>query len=290
MFDRFSNSFALARSSWQVLRTDKQLVVFPIVSGLGCLLVLISFALPFFVAPHQLGVQNNRQGLEIVPTPLLYALAFAYYFCNYFVIVFCNSALISCALIRFNGGEPTVKDGFQAAMSRLPQIAAWALVSATVGMALKAIENANDKAGKFITSLLGTAWTVITYFVVPVLVVEKTGPFEAISRSLAILKKTWGEALVGHWGLGFILFLLMLPGFAVGLIGVIACSAIPPVGVALLVLAGVYFLLWMAVSSALHGIYLGALYQFAAHGIVPGGFERENLTGVFTQKQQSRWV
>jgi hypothetical protein len=290
MFDRFSNSFALARSSWQVLRTDKQLVIFPIVSGLVCLLVLASFALPFFVVPHQLGVQIGPDGIELEPTPLLYLLAFAYYFCNYFVIVFCNSALISCALIRFNGGEPTVGDGFSAAMSRLPQIAAWALVSATVGMALKAIENANDKVGKFISGLLGTAWTVITYFVVPVLVVEKAGPFEAISRSLAILKKTWGEALVGNWGLGFILFLLMLPAIALGLAGAIACTTMLVVGVALLLLAGIYLLLWLAVSSALHGIYLGALYQFAAHGAVPNGFERENLVGAFTQKQKSGWL
>jgi hypothetical protein len=183
-----------------------------------------------------------------------------------------------------------VGDGFQAAMSRLPQIAAWALVSATVGVALKAIENANDKVGKFVSSLLGTAWTVITYFVVPVLVVERVGPFQAISRSLAILKKTWGEALVGNWGLGFFLFLLMLPGIVLGVLGMLACSTMVPVGVALLALAGIYLLLWMAVSSALHGIYLGALYQFAAHGSVPNGFEQENLAGAFTQKQQqSRW-
>jgi hypothetical protein len=290
MFDRFSNSFALARSSWQVLRTDKQLVVFPIVSGVGCLLVLLSFALPFFVAPHQLGIRNHPDGIDLEPTPLLYALGFAYYFCNYFVIVFCNAALISCALIRFNGGEPTVGDGFSAAMSRLPQIAAWALVSATVGIVLKGIENANDKAGKFITGLLGTAWTIITYFVVPVIVVERVGPFEAVSRSLAILKKTWGESLIGSWGLGFVLFLLMLPALALAVVGVMACQTILPLGVALLALAGLYLLLWMAVSSALHGIYLGALYQFAAHGTVPGGFEQENLAGVFTQKQQSRWM
>ena len=109
--------------------------------------------------------------------------SFAFYFSTYFVIIFCNSALISCAMMRFNGQEPSVGDGFRMAMSRLPQIFAWALVSATVGMLLKVIENAHEKVGYYISMLLGAAWSIMTFFVVPVLVVEKTGPFEAVGRS-----------------------------------------------------------------------------------------------------------
>ena len=40
MFDKLANSFALAKSSWQALLTDKKLLVFPIVSGICCVLVL----------------------------------------------------------------------------------------------------------------------------------------------------------------------------------------------------------------------------------------------------------
>src|SRR5260370_20607117 len=116
-----------------------------------------------------------------------YVVAFAFYFCNYFVIVFCNAALVSCAMLSFHGHKPTLADGFRAASSRLPQILAWALVSATVGVLLKVIENAHEKVGQFVSALLGTAWTVMTYFVVPVLVVEKVGPFEAIGRSMPVL-------------------------------------------------------------------------------------------------------
>src|SRR5262249_39867725 len=130
----------------------------------------------------------------------------------YFVIIFFNAALVSCALMRFNGVEPTLGDGLRAASLRLPQILLWALVSATVGMILKAIENSSEKVGQFISGILGMVWTVITYFVVPVLVVEKTGPFAAISRSTSILKKTWGESLVGGIGITLFIFLLALPG------------------------------------------------------------------------------
>src|SRR5262245_28462128 len=212
MFDRIAASFELARSSWHVLRQDKQLSVFTILSGLGCLLVLLSFA----VTPTAFRAWeflDDGQGNLQLPW-WAYAVAFAFYFCNYFVIIFCNAALVSCALMRFSGHQPTIAAGFQAASSRLPQILGWALVSATVGMVLKAIENAHEKAGQFISSLLGVAWTVMTYFVVPVLVVEKVGPFAAIGRSMQILRKTWGEALVGKIGLGFFVFLLSLPGIA----------------------------------------------------------------------------
>lgn len=282
MFDRFAASFALARSSWDVLRTDKQLIVFPIVSGIGCFLVMLGFVAPFLVHPEWLKALDVDNGAR--QPAWVWVVAFAYYFCNYFVVIFCNSALISCALIRFNGGEPTLADGFRAAMARLPQILAWALVSATVGLALKAIENAHEKAGRFISSLLGTAWTIMTYFVVPVLVVEQVGPFAAIGRSMSILKKTWGEALIGNFGVGFFLFLLLLPAILLGIIGAVLCGTVLPVGIALLLIAAIYFLLWMAVGSALHGIFVGALYQYASRGEVPSGFERGNLSAAFAHK------
>src|SRR5262249_45232995 len=222
MFDRISNSFALARSSWGVLRKDKQLVLFPVLSSIGCLLVLASFALPvvLLVLGNKLAFQHPNCTRALWPFPVASAL----YFCNYFVIVFCSPALISCALVRFAGETPTLADGFGAAWSRLPQIAAWALVSATVGILLKLIENIHEKAGQIVSAILRTGWTIITFFVVPVLVVEKIGPFEAIRRSLQLLKQTWGEALAGRVGLGLFKLLLTLPGIAVVLLGAALCA------------------------------------------------------------------
>ncbi len=284
MFDRLTNSFALARSSWQVLRADKQLILFPILSAIGCFLVLLSFALPFLVHPQWLNFLNNvGQGGRNVPV-WAYVLAFAYYFCNYFVIVFCNAALISCAIVRFNGGQPTLADGFHAAASRLPQIVAWALVSATVGLMLKAVENAHERAGQFLSAILGTAWTIVTYFVVPVLVVEKLGPIDAIKRSLSILRKTWGEALLGSWGLGFFILLLMLPGIAILLVAGAMLAVVPALGIAVGALGVLYLALASAAGSALHGIYLGALYQFAAFNRVPDGFDPYAMKNAFRRK------
>jgi hypothetical protein len=199
-------------------------------------------------------------------------------------MIFCNSALISCALLRFNGETPTLADGFKMAMARLPQIFAWALVSATVGVLLNVIESLNEKVGEIVSWLLGSAWSIMTFFVVPVLVVEKVGPVTAVGRSLSLLRKTWGEALVGNMGLNFILFLLFIPIILVFVVGVVALvQGLTPVGIALMVVAGILFLLHIAISSALHTIFLAALYQYAADDRVPEGFDRRAIEHAFTR-------
>jgi hypothetical protein len=285
MFDRISNGFALARSSWQVLVKDKHLLVFPIVSGFLFLLVLASFAIPMATLVDWAKFDQQMKANNGKPPIWTYAVAFAFYFCTYFVVIFCNAALVSCALLRFNGETPTVRDGFRAAMARLPQIFAWALVSATVGMLLKAIENAHEKVGYYVAMILGTAWSIMTYFVVPVLVVEKTGPMQAVSRSCSLLKQTWGEAAAGKLGLGFVLFLLAIP---VGLliIGgvVIAVQGSVPLGVTLIIAGVIAALLHTAVSAALNTILLTAVYQYASTERVPDGFDRNILAGAFAPK------
>ena len=285
MFDRISNGMALARSSWAVLVKDKHLILFPIVSGILFLIVLASFAVPLATLvdwakfEQQLKANNNK------PPVWVYAVSFAFYFCTYFVIIFCNSALISCAIMRFNGQEPTLGDGFRMAMARLPQIFAWALVSATVGVLLKVIENAHEKVGYYVSMILGTAWSIMTFFVVPVLVVEKTGPFEAVSRSVSLLKQTWGEALVGRLGLGFFLFLLFLPVLALFIVGVLALSSgQAAIGVALIIAGFIALLLHSAIASALNTILLAALYQYAAEDRVPDEFDRDTFQGAFQPK------
>lgn len=282
MFQRISNGFALAGSTWRVLIKDKHLLAFPIVSGFFFLLVVASFAVPLATLVDWNQVEQQMQKNNNKPPVWTYAVAFAFYFCTYFVIIFCNSALISCALLRFNGETPTLADGFRAAMARLPQIFAWALVSATVGVLLRVVENAHEKVGEIVAWVLGSAWSVMTFFVVPVLVVEKTGPVAAVGRSLSLLKKTWGEALVGHMGLNFVMFLLAIPIILLLVAGgaMIAYGMAVP-GVALLVVAGIAFLMHMAVGAALHTIFLAALYQYAAEDRVPEGFDRNVMASAF---------
>jgi hypothetical protein len=281
MFERMSSGFSLARSSWDVLRNDRKLLLFPFLSGVGCVLVLIAFLIPTAILFQNGGLVDANDNVNwVLALPLL----FGYYMANYFVVIFCNAALVHCALMHFNGEQPTGSDGFRAASARLPQILAWAAVSATVGLLLKAIESAHEKVGQIISAVLGTAWTIMTVFVVPVLVVEQVGPFAAISRSIALLKKAWGEGLAGRLGLGLVILLLFVPVFLLMVATGLAFTASTTLGFALLVVTVVAFLLVAIIGSALQTIFLTALYQFAAFERVPVGFDADTLHRAFTPK------
>ncbi len=279
MFTRLSNGWGLAKASWHVLKLDKEMLVFPLASGLACLLVLASFAVPLIGSEYAQTVMEEE---SIPKDPVAWAILFAFYFVNYFVIVFFNSALIHCAIIRFRGGDPTVADGFRGAFARLPQIAAWAAVSATVGLILKAIESRSKRAGRFVAGLLGMAWSAGTYFVVPVLVVEGLGPFAGLKRSLSILRKSWGEALAANFGIGLIVFAAIVVSLIPALLGVLS-------GTTALLIAGIVttvalVILVSLISSALSAIVLAALYEYAAEGKAPTQFDEGALKGAFLLK------
>ncbi|HEV2320198.1 MAG TPA: DUF6159 family protein, partial [Verrucomicrobiae bacterium] len=144
------------------------------------------------------------------------------------------AAVVACAATRMGGGEPTIADGIRAAASRLPVIAGWALVSATVGLILRIIEDRSNKFVQIIASLLGMAWTVMTYLVVPILVIENKNPIAALQESAGLLKKTWGEQLISNVSFSTIFFLLALPAFGLIVLGtaiggaaaIVACVAL----------------------------------------------------------------
>ena len=279
MFAPLSNGWELAKQSYRVLMLDKEMLIFPMLSGIACLLILASFAVPMWNSGYIQSIQDERAAPD---DPLVYVGLFVWYFANYFVIVFFNAALIACAIIRFNGGDPTVADGLRAATARLPQIFAWALVSATVGIIFKAIESRSEKFGRIAAGLLGMAWSAGTYFVVPVLVVEKVGPLEALKRSLLVLRKAWGEALVANFGIGIVVFLVTLAALIPGAIGVVmgtAASAVVGIVVSVCLL-----ILISLMSSAVKTILIGALYEYAARDKVPPQFDESLFRQAFVQR------
>jgi hypothetical protein len=278
MFERMAMGWRLGLAAFGVLRENKKLLVFPLLSGICCLMVLVSFAAPIVYSER---LRDMLDQGDAANQPIWYALLFAFYFVNYFVIVFFNSALVSCALARFSGMEPTIGDGLSAASRRLPQIFAWALVSATVGVILKFIEDRSEKVGQFIVGLLGMAWGIMTYFVVPVLVVEKVGPIDAVKRSVSIMKKSWGESLAANFGAGLFIFIMFLAALAPAIIGGFLG------GYALLV-GGIMTLLLMIlvglISSAVNTIIVAAMYQYAANDQPPDAFDVDLLRGAFQSR------
>lgn len=289
MGGRIARGWELVKESWSVLRQDKELMLFPILSSIACILVAASFALPFIFVPELTKAfvdQKNHENAATAGKIASYVIAFLFYFVNYFVIVFFNVALVSCALIRFRGGNPTVGDGLGAAVQRLPQIFAWALVAATVGMLLRMLEERLSWLGKIAVSLVGMVWSMAIYFVVPVLAAERVGPIEAVKRSSKILMKTWGESLVGNVSMGFISFLFCLPAFALIVGGVVLGVALNSVVIGIVVAAiGVIYLIFVSiVTSTLQQIFLAGTYLYASEGVVAPGFREELFREAFRRK------
>lgn len=280
---KFSNSWALVKQSFQVLRADKELMLLPIFSAISCVLVTVvmfaggGLALWPYISSH---MAANR---DWQPSGwLVFGGLFVFYTVNYFVIIYFNTALVGAASIRLGGGDPTLGDGLRIAWERKGAILQWALVSATVGVILKIIEQRLRLIGRLVAGLIGLAWTLASYFVVPVLALEKLGPIDALKRSAELFKKNWGEEVVGGFSFGLIFFLLSLPGFLLPIAGVMAA------GIKGLIVGGVlmflYFILLAVVSAAIQGIYVAALYRFAKDGQVSRGFTRENFSMAWQAK------
>jgi hypothetical protein len=199
MFDRLARSWTLVKASAAVLRSDKELLLFPVISAVATLLVAASFAVPVF------GLRLFEGG-EI--GPLGAVVGFLFYLCQYFVIFFFNTALVGAALIRLEGGDPTVADGLRIARSKVGVILGYAAIAATVGLLLRAASERAGVFGRILIGLLGMAWTVGTFLVVPVLVTRDVGPIDAVKESMTLLKRTWGENVAGNVGIGLAFGLL----------------------------------------------------------------------------------
>src|SRR5689334_16528529 len=124
--NRLTNGIAMARASWEVLRQDRELMIFPAVSFVLTVLVSIGFLVPFWGSGALMDLANGRIDVVMV------VVGFLYYLTIYSVIIFCNVAVVAGALIRLDGGEPSLSDGFSAAFDRLPAIIGYAAIAATV--------------------------------------------------------------------------------------------------------------------------------------------------------------
>ena len=211
---KIGRGWQLAKMSLRVIRKDKELLLFPVLSGIITLLILGTFFVGTFMSVGFSELDNTSSSW------VFYAFFIVFYFVAFFVSIFFNAAIIGCATIRMNGGDPTLKDGFRIAGQNVGRILMWALFAATVGLIIKAIQERVGLIGKLIMGAIGVAWTIVTYFVVPVLIFEHVGPWTAVKRSASILKNAWGEALVGNLGLGVIFGLAMIPGIFILILGI----------------------------------------------------------------------
>lgn len=276
---RFATGVQLAKLSWSVLRKDKGLLIFPVVSGLLTIAVAATFFIPLWLV-GVLNTSTNDYWLFLIPL-------FFFYLISYFVIIFFNTALVSCVMYSFDGGKPSFRYGIGEARKRMRQIAAWAAVSATVGLVLQIISDKGGIFGQIAAVLAGVAWSIASYFVIPIIVMEGLGPWAALKRSAQLFKSTWGEAVISNIGIGLIFLGLGLLGLVPMILGLLSGDLV--IMVILVAIAFVYWVILGIISSALTIIIMSALYRYATTGKTSAGFGEGLLKEPFPVKNDSNW-
>ena len=273
--DRLSNGWKLSMSSFAVIKKHKQLLIFPVLSGASLLLLFASY-LAILLLPND----GNFSAVIAERDIVTYIGLFVFYLINYFIVVFFNMGLIHCARIYFQGGVPKVSDGLNFSLSRVGGILAWSAMAATVGLIFRLLEENLGKIGQIIAALAGVAWSITTFFVVPVLAYENLTPIAAFKRSAQIMKEKWGESLGSSFSFGIVqilgILLIGLPLFFLGsLIGLIPS----------IVLAGIGVLFVIAVTSAGQTIFISAVYHRINDNDVQD-FDGDLLDSAFIHKEK----
>ncbi|WIY01511.1 DUF6159 family protein [Amycolatopsis mongoliensis] len=275
---RIARSYALFVASLRVLRAHKGLAWFPVLAGIAGLLVAGVFLTPAFFTAH---VQTG----DVRPTAGTYVLLAAFYLVSAFVAIYFNAALISQADVALSGdgGLPGVGAGLAAAGRRWPALLGWAGLSATVSLVLRAIEERLGFLGQIVSGLVGLAWRLTTFLVLPVVMLEGAGVKGSVQRSVELFRRTWGENVVGNAGIGLIGFVISLAGYAVLLLAGFLLGGTATVFVCL-GLALVWTVLVTVFVTTLSGIYQTALYRYAADGVVAGEFASVDFGAAFRER------
>lgn len=275
---RIARTWSLAKTSWGILNQDRELLILPVVSFGATLVAIATFLVPLFL------VSNVTETGE--PGALEYVVGFVLYLVLSFITIYFQTALVSAAHERLSGGDPTLKSAIKGANRHLPQILAWSLLTATVSLILRAIEERAGFVGRIIAGIIGIAWTLATFLVVPTYVIEDLGPIDAVKRSGALLKQTWGENIASQVGFGLLGFIAAIPGIAVIALG--AAAGGPVLAIAI-VLAVVWFGLVSVVLTAMNAIFQTALFHHAAGqpiAVTSGGFNQDQLSAAFKPKKK----
>lgn len=257
------------RNALSVINANKQLIVFPILSALATLFAVAIFS-GVLITTGTISLEFEQNSKTV-----FYGTVFVFYVIAYFNSIFFNMALIHCATLYFRGEEASVSKGIIFSFSRIWQIFTWAIFAATVGMVLQIVQ---DKLGKLVSSILGAAWNIATFFVIPVIAYEKLSPIDAVKRSGSLMREKWGESVSARFSFGIIIVLTLL---TMGLMGVVLSQIVSPVlGISLAVI-GILFAI--VVISAVRTIITAAVYH-NIDGDIDTHLNRQMLDGLFGGK------
>lgn len=279
MGQKFKRSWVLIKTSAGILKQEKKMLVFPLISMISVLFLVTIFTLPMYLS----GSFNANFSIY---KPTIFPFFLLFYLIFYTIVIFSNSALIGLVVARLNGKNASIADGFKIAMNHIVDILGYSLIASTVGLILSIIQDKLGAVGKLVTFISDIAWNVITFLVVPVLVIEGIGPVKAIKRSSHLLKKTWGEQIIGNVGIGYffgiIIFVLIFTLFPFGMYTFSHHMIGLSLSIGLILVLSVMSVI--IISTTLDTIYRVILYRYAIDGSVSENFDSGILKDSFKRK------
>ncbi len=194
-----------------------------------------------------------------------------------FVSVVSHATIIARVMARFHGQSVTNVQAARAALTKTPQLLAWAFINYVVISILRGIGN-RGILGAVVGVLLRAGWMLASFFVVPVILFEDKGAVAAIKRSVELCRARWGENIVGNGALGLIAFAAILLDVAVA---VVLGLVFAPLGAVVGVIGLAAILLVLTVATA---AFNAALYWYAVTDQSPGQYSVGDLQSAYRQK------
>ncbi len=305
---KFKRSWLLFKSSISILAQNKQLLLFPVVIFLASSVIVLFFIAPAVLWPtgfsygsieHWKAIGNmfftvsaSSTGTHAVHfnySPTVVAYLVFLYFVSMFLATFFDVAFYNEILAALNSQPVSLSRGLKFACTRYKPILMWTLFAGLVGLIIKPIEQRLDFAGRIIARLIGITWSIASVFVIPIMVRDQqsVNPVEMLKKSAAILKRTWGEALIGYAGIAFGNLIVLFTSLV--LLAGATFVSIQLDNFWILAAAGAFWILalisWSYLMNVAGLVYKGALYLYAAEGIVPPPYDKEMLDAAWKFKK-----
>jgi hypothetical protein len=191
------------------------------------------------------------------------------------VASFFQAGLISIVSAQISGRKMSFGQGMNNAANHAGKIFLWSLVAATAGIIMDIVNNKLKLAGRISTFIFGIAWGIVTFFIVPVLVLENETIGASMKRSGQIFKDKWGETLIANISTTFYSMLILAIGFVLFSVFLLLANPSTSLIIISLVLFLVFALAVILLFSTIEGIYRVVLYEYAAHNIISDTFSKE---------------
>ncbi len=288
MAGSWAQSRTVTKQAWGVIKENPYMLLFPVVSGM---LAIMAFLIVAGIGLGVMGVTTVEEQATSDETSSSFLivgiiiLVVAAYLATLITQIFMGG-LVKCTDEELQGRDSGFGAGLRASFSRLGALMGWAGIQTAVGWLLSAVRGdaSNNNAivailRLVLSSLLAVAWSIITFFVLPLIILRGKGPLQAIKESVQLIRKTWGMQIAGNVRIGGLIALVaVLPGILFAVVGgFIAASGTPAAGIPLAAIGVIVIIAAQVLISAMRAIFSVAMLHYVESGEGYGPFGQQEL-------------